>query len=788
MSVTRSLSSPFASVASIMFNSLVPSGSSVSSVFQGFRSIPVLPPREVLVKLLFHFTLRPPPPPPIPLSPPPTRVMDPYDPYMVSQTIAQTATSTSRRFHSASTLSGDILSPVPSLLMFMMAFIIGVFGFGFGSYLVFSRASRGARRHSKSVFKSGIISAPFTRFFPALGTTMRIVAASCCIYGVIHVVPYLTLGARLASNPHIGILLVDVEPPALLVLVDNLRQLFNTFKNCITEVVREWVRDRGVAYVTTAVATFKDITDALVLAWAVSGVHQTSNTVLRDPYVGCGGATFDLATKTWSFPNAGILHRLRELIHTTVTAVLEKPTYDIECFVPVTHLITYIQYFTRPTIENFSIVLMGLLVVNIRSAAVHDIRNWVSGKLSQYTRIAVALVAAPRMNVEAPSVLVKSFKRITAALRIHVGPVPRVASLAISESYEGSYSETSDEVSTFEYAARNLKSAPVKRSKKNIPALRIDTQSILNSASSDSTDSSSRTTYGHSDSDLSSRLTGELTPATSVPDISQPTPLPKDAELDISTPLFPQLQDLDRPALASGASSSATDPLVASTDKEGEWTVVAHKKWKRRTYDAPQPNPPVRKPRHQTRPWAGLQDRPPRPASPPLSSHPSEASAAPLARHSSSKLSLGSSGGNRPPSCGSVPKPTNTSSSTSSSEVWYTCDGEVATEETGMKFNAEWFPRFPSQNTPLPPLSAWSQGPNWESQSQPAKVSAVAEESVKDQGVEEPAPSCSKEEALQHEDFQGVRRRPARPACRPIRDVDPDRAREPTRLHRRSRR
>ncbi|TDL18429.1 hypothetical protein BD410DRAFT_501255 [Rickenella mellea] len=640
----------------------------------------------------------------------------------------------------------------------------------------------------------GVISALSARLFPALGTIMRIAAISCCIYGVIQVLSYPTLDVRLVFNPHVGIMLAGDEPPVLVRLVEDLRQFFGTFKNSVANVVLKWVRDQGFAYLTTALTTFKDITDDLVLAFG-----RTSNTAFRDTTVGCGGATFDLATKTWSFPQAEsseTTRRLREMIHTTVTAVLAKPidnmtrilmraeamasySYEVLRFVSLppilaptvpyfirwadilldaatkaaTPFVTCIQYFPIPSIGDFSGALMVLgFVYKFAPATFQVICESPTEALSQQVRRLVALVPAPWMKVDAVALVQTTFARITSAPRRRAGAEHRLATLTdvdvdallaeygifppsvdvvsfvasplssperlvdttvspqSSESAEGSYTESSEDVMAFRRVVTEVERAPQKRSR-HTPALRINTQSVINPISEASTGSSSSTSTVPSSSESASPFTGELTPATSVPDVSLVIPQPQETKSEVSTPSSPQPQDLDRPALVSGASSPATETLAAPVDTEDGWTVVKHKKWKRCTYDkrevitSNEPRPP------QTRPQARPRARSHKPVSPEASSS--------LSALNSSKHSPGSLRSNQTRlqgSASSLPKAAKTTASRSSSEeVWYTVDGEFATEDTKLKLNAEWFPPYPSRNTPLPPMSAWGLGPDWES-------------------------------------------------------------------------
>ncbi|TDL18419.1 hypothetical protein BD410DRAFT_501075 [Rickenella mellea] len=805
MSTPRIRSSPFASATSMFFSSLIPSGGAVSSAIRGFRTL--VPLRKVVTDIFLNMKLRPPPPLPPPLPPPPTRTFELFGPHLVSRTVEYAAPSTSRRCHPPSTPSGDILFPVrSSFVTGIVIFVMGLFGLGFGISLVLRRVSDKPR--SKSMNKPGVLSALSARLFPTLGTIMRIAAISCCIYGVIQVQSYPTLGVRLAFNPHVGIMLAGDKSPVLVRLVEDLRQFFGTSKNSIAEVVHQWVRDRGSAYLTAALTTFKDITDDLALA----AFGRTSNTVLRNTTVGCGGATFDLVTKTWSFPQAGsseTTRRIRELIHTTVTAVLAKPIdnmtrilmraeamasyiYEVLQLVslpllpPVlapavpyfirwadilldaatkaaTPFVTCIQYFPIPSIGDFSGALMVLGFVYKFSPATFQVMCEPStGVLSQYIRSFVTFVATPWKHVEAVALVSTAFSRIISVFKRRVGPVPRLATLSMatdvdfdailaeygifppsadvvslvatplsspervvdttvspqsSESAEGSYSESSEDVMAFRHVVTDSEKASQKRSK-HTPALRIDTQSVINSISEASTGSSSSTSTGPSSSDSTSPFTGELTPATSVPDVGLLIPQPQETKSGVSAPSSPQPQDLDRPALVSGASSSETDPLVGPVDKEDGWTVVKHKKWKRRTYDKREViMSNERRPPH-ARPQARLRARSQKPVSPAPSCDPSEASSS-LSALNSSKLPLGSSRSNptRPQGPGSfLPRPAKTPTSCSSSEeIWYTIDGEYATEDTKLKLNAEWFPPYPSRNTPLPPMSAWGLGPDWES-------------------------------------------------------------------------
>ncbi|TDL18415.1 hypothetical protein BD410DRAFT_900866 [Rickenella mellea] len=794
MSVTSIHSSTFSSVASMLISSIKPPTGAISGVVRGLQAVVFV--HNALWNTFLNRDPHPPPPLLPPLPPPPTRVLEPFGPYIMSRTTSFPSPAPGGRCHSPSTLSVDNLIPQRSLLVFGMVFsVIVLMGLAIALHLVISRATRrvSPKARSTSFGKPGVMSPSVqsTRFTSTLGTLIRIVAMSCCFYGVIHFVLRPTLGVRLAFNPRAGIMLVDVEST---VTVYSLHHIFDAFKNSVGEVVGEWIREQGSAYLKTAVAASKEIIDALTFA----ATGATSDLVLRET-VRCNGAAFDMATETCVFPDAislDFIRRLRDMIHTTVTAVLAKPEFDIERFlsrteamasyvyevlrfvslpplpstlapaVPffirgvdilldafakaATPLVKCIQYIPLPNLGDLLLVLIGIgFVVNFTSAAFQVIRNSLYGKFSQYTRIAVAQVSAPWLNVEPVSVLAMAFTRVTTSLRTYVGSVPRVASLAtsvgldavladnsirpphvdamslvtscpstpdrivdstvspLSSDSTGSCSEASVGLTSFVYIAKNVK-APMEKQRKNALELRIDTTSIVKSVHDDLTASSYS---GPSFSDSTSDFSRELTPATSVPDVSLAS---EDIKLVVPVPSSRQIEVVDRLAVASSASSPATAPLIAPVENEREWTVVTYKKPKRRTHDHDlhQADTPIVPRDPRPRPQALLQTRPqggpPKPASPAPSCGPSEAIASHVAPKSS-KLSLGSLRSNQTSSSGSVwslPKPANASSNSAMDSPWFTVNVEPATASPMGCLNEAWFPRLPSRkSSPSSPLS-----------------------------------------------------------------------------------
>ncbi|TDL18432.1 hypothetical protein BD410DRAFT_806590 [Rickenella mellea] len=732
-----------------------------------------------LSDLLFNFTLRslPPPPPPIPLPPPPSCALVPYGPYLVSRT--EDFAAPSARFHSASAPSGDILAPLrSSFVIGIIVFIIGLLGLGCGCYLVFDRASRGvfSNPRTKPTRKPGTTSLLLARSSAALRTLIHVAAMSCCLYGVIQFMQCIVFGVCLTSNTEAATVLVDLEPQ---IMVDNLRQFFGTVKDFIYSVDHERFRDRDfVDRISLASVTVVTERLASLLHGVCSLMHNIEGNRVLDGRLPTGQAPVWHDALSDSIRSEAMASYTYEVLR--VVSLLLSSTLSASTVPPIIRGVVNSNF-------HHSFAECGFCR-NIQESHLMCSSNRIIGT-AQNLFTALAADSAVPSHLDAMPLVAEPPSSPECILDTTVSP-------QLLESADRSHGEFSEDVPVFRYVVKTAmeKKASPRQYSGSIPRVSspsATTQVILRH--SQRLDIRTRIRPG---------LTGELTPATSVPDVSLSSPLPKDTKSDVSESCTPQDEDIDHPAVGSSVprsaadltfcvsesvsattgpdvslppadtmpvvsalstpqlddtnrvaavpdtSGSATDPLVAPVGAEGGWKLVTHKKWKRRIPDTPHVSPSADQHRPQCLPRARRQAPPSRTMSPAPSRGPSEALSFPLVSPSS-KLSLGSLRSNRTPSTSSVSslqKPAKITSSSSSEEVWYTVDGEFATEDTKFKLNKEWFPPYPSRNIPLPPMSAWFLGPDWESKIQLSSSSdGAVKECVEDrnQGVEELPPSSS---------------------------------------------